>query len=190
MKDSSMCNSCLSGSYFRNCNLNSASLVATIADQTDFTDADLTKADFTSASLAAAVFSNTVCESTEFIYAVMEGAYFNECKFVDVDFSSACLMAANFDDAVFKNVDFSYADLTRADLTNVIIESGNWKNCLLEDAKLDGVKLVQFDLDNPEIIEMLCEAHLEHADWTGVTEEQRVLLLRQDGVKDDGAVEE
>lgn len=190
MRACSMCNSCLSGSYFRDCNLKGASITAAIADQTDFTGALLAKTDFVSASLAASTFSNAVCEGTEFLYAVMEGAYFNGCKFVDVDFSSACLIAANFDDAVFKNVDFSYADLTRADLTNVIIEGGNWKNCLLEDAKLDGVKLVQFDLDNPEIIEMLCEANLEHADWTDVTEEQRKMLLRQEDETEDGETEE
>lgn len=188
MEECVMVNSCLAGSCFRNCNLKSAIIVSAIADQTDFTDADLTKADFTSASLATAVFSNAVCEGTEFLYAVIEGAYFNECKFVNVDFSSACLVATNFDDAVFKNVDFSYADLTRADLTNVTVEGGNWKNCLLKDARLDGVKLVQFDLDNPEIIEMLCEAHLEHADWTGVTEEQRKMLFGQDG--EDGEAKE
>ena len=176
MENCSMGNSCLSGSHFRNCNLKGASLVGAIADRTDFTDANLTKSDFTSASLTTAIFSDAVCECTEFMYAVMEGAYFNGCRFCDVDFSSACLVATNFDDAIFKNVDFSYADLTRADLTNVTIEGGKWKNCLLEDAKLDGVKLVQFDLSNPEIIEILCEAHLEHADWTGVTEEQRKML--------------
>jgi len=177
MEDCFMANSCLSGSYFRNCNLKGASVISAIADQADFAGANLMKTEFMSASLTAAVFSNCFCEGTEFLYTEMEGVHFDGCTFNDVDFSSACLMAANFDNAVFKNVDFSYADLTRADLTNVTIEGGNWKKCLLEDAKLDGVKLVQFDLNNPEMIEMLCEAHLEHADWTGVTEEQRKMLL-------------
>ncbi len=184
-----MNNSCLSGSYFWNCNLKRASISAAIADQADFRNANLTNADFTSASLAAAVFSNAICTATEFSYAVMEGAYFDGCVFGDVNFTSACLVAANFDNAVFKNVDFSYADLTRADLSNVTIEGGTWKNCILEDAKLDGVELVKFDLDNPECIEMLCEAHLEHADWTGVTEEQKMMMLRQVEVEDEGAEE-
>lgn len=180
MKDCFMGNSCLSGSFFINCNLTRASLAAVIADQADFTGALLKNTDFVSASLAASTFSDAVCEGTEFLYAEMEGAYLNGCKIIDADCTSAHLIAANFDDAILKNVDFSYADLTRADLTNVTIEGGIWKKCLLEDAKLDGVKLVQFDLDNPDIIEMLCEAQLEHADWTGVTEEQKKMLLRQD----------
>ena len=181
-----MDNCCLSGSYFWNCNLKGASISAAIADQADFRNANLTNADFTSTALAAAVFSNAICTATEFLCAVMEGAYFDGCVLSDVIFSSACLVAANFDNASFKNVDFSYADLTRADLSNVTIEGGTWKKCILEDAKLDGVKLVEFDLDDPECIEMLCEAHLEHADWTGVTEEQRRKLQKQDEAVEEG----
>ena len=179
MVDCYMCNCCVTEASFRNCDLRGASFVGAIADQTDFSNTNLMRADFSSATLAAAVFSNAVCERTEFMFAEMEGAYFNDCKFYGSSFTSSCLVAANFDNAYFEDVDFSYADLTRADFANVTIEGGNWKNCLLEDTNLDGVKLMHFDLNNPEIIEMLSEARLENADWTGVTEEQRKMLAGQ-----------
>lgn len=41
----------------------------------------------------------------------------------------------------------------------------------MEGAKLNGVELIHFDLDDPNIIEMLAEADLEYADWTGVSDE-------------------
>ena len=34
-------------------------------------------------------------------------------------------------------------------------------------------EIAQFDLDAPNIVEMLAEADLEFADWTGVSEEKR-----------------
>ena len=52
----------------------------------------------------------------------------------------------------------------------------------MEGTLLYGVKLSQFDLNNPEIIEMLSEADLSGADWTGVTEGQKQMLLgKEDG---------
>lgn len=45
----------------------------------------------------------------------------------------------------------------RAAFNDVVLEKANWKNCIMEDAVLCGVRLAQFDLDNPEIIEMLAE---------------------------------
>lgn len=49
----------------------------------------------------------------------------------------------------------------------------------MEMTKLNGVKLMQFDLDDPNIVEMLAEADLEFADWTGVSDEKRRLLVKK-----------
>ena len=49
----------------------------------------------------------------------------------------------------------------------------------MEGAVLSGVKLSQFDLNNLEIIEMLAEANLENSDWTGVTAEQKKMLISE-----------
>ena len=89
-------------------------------------------------------------------------------------------MAANFDGAVLRNTNFESADLTRAAFNDVVLEKANWKNCIMEDAVLCGVRLAQFDLDNPEIIEMLAEADLTEADWTDVTDEQRDMLTKRE----------
>ena len=44
------------------------------------------------------------------------------------------------------------------------------------NAKLDGVRLMDFDLDDDNIIEMLAEAKLSEANWDEVTLEQRKKL--------------
>ena len=92
-------------------------------------------------------------------------------------FASSDLTAANFDGTIIRGTDFHGADLSRADFGNAVLESANWENCIMEGTVLYGVKLRQFDLDNPEIIEMLAEANLSGADWTGVTKEQKQMLL-------------
>ena len=48
----------------------------------------------------------------------------------------------------------------------------------MEMTKLNGVKIAQFDLDDLNIVEMLAEADLEFADWTGVSEERKRLLIK------------
>lgn len=119
----------------------------------------------------AADFTAAELKNTDFELADLEGAYFCETIFSGTRFRSSNLTAANFDDAVFVNVDFNSADLTRADFTGVQIVSANWDNCIMEKTKLNGVKLTKFDLNDPNIIEMLAEADLEYADWSGVDEE-------------------
>ena len=50
----------------------------------------------------------------------------------------------------------------------------------MDGTKLDDVKLTQFDLEDNDIIEMLAEADLTYADWTGVSEAiRRELLVRK-----------
>ena len=88
------------------------------------------------------------------------------------------MTAANFDETVLIDAGFHGADLTRADFSNVEIESADWRNCIMEMTKLNGVKIAQFDLDDLNIVEMLAEADLEFADWTGVSEERKRLLIK------------
>lgn len=83
------------------------------------------------------------------------------------------------------NVNFHGEDLTRADFNNAKIESANWDNCIMEGAKLNGVELIQFDLEDPNIIEMLAEADLEYADWTGVSDEMQEILRGAESLTED-----
>ena len=43
----------------------------------------------------------------------------------------------------------------------------------MNGAVLKGIKLVEFDLDNIDIIQMLKGADLQYADWTGVSDEKK-----------------
>lgn len=170
--------SIISGSSFKDCKMQDAAFISAIADRTIFSKADLTGADFSAAYLATADFSAAILKNTSFELAELEGAYFCEVELLRTNFASADLTAANFDKAVLRETDFQSADLSRTDFSYVEIESANWDNCIMEGTKLRGVKLVQFDLDNPDIIEMLAEADLEQADWSGVMEEQKKKLGR------------
>ena len=49
----------------------------------------------------------------------------------------------------------------------------------MDGTKLDGVKLMQFDLDSVEIIEMLSKADIKNANWMGITEKQKEKLLHK-----------
>ncbi len=177
MQDSHFEESIISGTSFKNCMMQGAVLLSAIADRAEFMNADLSDADFSGAQLAAANFTDAVLEKTIFELADMEGAYFCNTVLHDTKFALANLTAANFDKAVFINADFHDADLTRADFSDAEIESANWDNCIMKGAKLNGVKLMQFDLEDPNIIEMLSEADLEYADWTDVSDTMRERLI-------------
>lgn len=168
--------SVISGSEFRYSNLSDATFLSSIADRSDFSDANLSGTDFSGAQLAVSNFEKATLEGTVFELANLEGAYFNDTVLHHTVFSHACLCAANFDETVLEGTDFSNADLTRADFTNVDIQGAKWDNCIMESTILRNVKLAQFDLEDPNMIEILSEAYLDEADWTGVTEEQKALL--------------
>lgn len=167
----------LSGASFQNCNLKGATVMNAIADRSSFCKADLSRADFSGTQLAAADFTGAILEKTDFELAMLEGAYFCNTILDNTKFASADLTAANFDGTIIRGTDFHGADLTRADFSNAVLENANWENCIMEGTVLTGVRLLQFNLDNPEIMEMLAEADLSEADWTGVTDEQRRILL-------------
>lgn len=172
--------SLISGASFTNCELENAIFVSAIADRTIFSHAKLKGADFTAAQLTTANFTEAILENTCFELASMEGAYFCDTEFYNTQFAGADLTAANFDNTIIINADFTSSDLTRADFTNVKIEHAVWNNCIMDGTKLNGVKLIQFDLDNPEIIEMLAEADLDYANWIGVDEKYRRILSNEE----------
>lgn len=172
----------LSGASFKNCSLRGATIMNVIADRAVFCNADLSDADFSGTQLATANFTEAILERTVFELAMLEGAYFCNTILDGTKFASADLTAANFDRTIIRGADFHGADLTRADFSNAELESADWENCIMDGALLYGVKLSQFDLDNPETIEMLSEADLSGADWTGVTDGQKQMLLgKEDG---------
>lgn len=167
----------LSGASFRHCKMQGAIVLNAVADRTSFCGANLSDADFSGSQLVTANFTGATLKNTDFGLTGLEGAYFCDTTLEKTKFISADLTAANFDNVVICDADFHGADLTRADFSNVIIKQANWENCIMEGTILYGVKLSQFDLDNPEIIEMLAEADLSGADWTDVTKEQRRILM-------------
>ena len=167
----------LSGASFQKCDLQGAMVINAVADRASFRLADLSEADFSGAQLATADFTEAILVDTDFELAMLEGAYFCNTTLENTKFASSDLTAANFDRTIIRGADFHGADLSRADLSNAVLESANWENCIMEGTVLYGVKLQQFDLDNPEIIEMLAEANLSGADWTGITKEQKQMLL-------------
>lgn len=167
----------LSGTSFQKCDLQRAMVINAVADRASFRLADLSEADFSGAQLATADFTEAILVETDFELAMLEGAYFCNTTLENTKFASSNLTAANFDGTIIRGSDFHGADLSRADFSNVVLESANWENCIMEGTVLHGVKLQQFDLDNPEIIEMLAEANLSGADWTGVSKEQKQMLL-------------
>lgn len=175
--------SIISGTSFRNCIMQGALFLSAVGDRTEFMNADLSNADFSGAHLAAANFTDAILEKTIFELSDLEGAYFCNTVLNETKFAAANLTAANFDETVIINVDFHDADLSRADFSDAKIESANWDNCIMEGAKLNGVKLMQFDLQNPNIIEMLAEADLEYADWIGVSDEIREMLKGMEKTK-------
>lgn len=166
----------ISGASFKNCILQDAIFISAVADRVEFSGADLKGADFSGAQLGTANFSDAVLDHTVFELANMEGAYLCRTVLKETKFDSANLTAANFDEAVLVNVDFHGADLTRADFSDVRIERVDWDHCIMEGTKLNRVKLIQFDLDDPNIIEMLAEADLRDADWSNVSDEKKRLL--------------
>lgn len=170
--------SIISGASFRNCIMRNCIMLSGVADRAEFNNADLCDADFSGAQLCAANFTGALLERTVFEISNLEGAYFCGTKLKETNFASANLTAANFDETVLIDADFHGADLTRADFSNVEIESADWRNCIMEMTKLNGVKIAQFDLDDLNIVEMLAEADLEFADWTGVSEEKKRLLIK------------
>lgn len=167
----------LSGASFQKCDLQGAMVINAVADRASFRLDDLSEADFSGAQLATADFTEAILVDTDFELAMLEGAYFCNTTLENTKFASSDLTAANFDRTIIRGTDFHGADLSRADFSNAVLESANWENCIMEVTVLYGVKLQQFDLDNPEIIEMLAEANLSGADWTGVTKEQKQMLL-------------
>lgn len=173
----------LSGASFQKCDLQGATVINAVADRASFRLADLSDVDFSGTQLATADFTEAVLVETDFELAMLEGAYFCNTTLENTKFASADLTAANFDRTIIRGTDFHGADLTRADFSNAVLESANWENCIMEGTVLYGVRLQQFDLDHPEIIEMLAEANLSGADWTGVTKEQKQVLLG--GEEDD-----
>ena len=166
--------SIISGASFQNCIMKNSIMLSGVADRAEFSDAD-----FSGAQLCAANFTGALLERTVFEISNLEGAYFCHTILKETNFASANLTAANFDETVLINTDFHGADLTRADFSNAEIEGADWENCIMEMTKLNGVKLMQFDLDDPNIVEMLAEADLEFADWTGVSDEKRRLLVKK-----------
>ena len=173
----------LSGASFQKCDLQGAMVINAVADRASFRLADLSEADFSGAQLATADFTEAILVETDFELAMLEGAYFCNTTLENTKFASSDLTVANFDRTIIRGTDFHGADLSRADFSNAVLESANWENCIMEGTVLYGVRLQQFDLDNPEIIEMLAEANLSGADWTGVTKEQKQMLLG--GEEDD-----
>lgn len=177
LKESHLDEAYLSGASFQKCDLQGAMVINAVADRASFRLADLSEADFSGAQLATADFTEAILVETDFELAMLEGAYFCNTTLENTKFASSDLTAANFDGTIIRGADFHGADLSRADFSNAVLESANWENCIMEGTVLYGVKLQQFDLDNPEIIEMLAEANLSGADWTGVTKEQKQMLL-------------
>ena len=183
MKEIHLDEAYVSGASFQKCDLQGAMVINAVADRASFRLADLSEADFSGAQLATADFTEEILVETDFELTMLEGAYFCNTTLENTKFASSDLTAANFDSTIIRGADFHGADLTRADFSNAILEDANWENCIMEGTVLYGVRLQQFDLDNPEIIEMLAEANLSGADWTGVTEEQKQILLG--GEEDD-----
>lgn len=183
MKEIHLDEAYVSGASFQKCDLQGAMVINAVADRASFRLADLSEADFSGAQLATADFTEAILVETDFELTMLEGAYFCNTTLENTKFASSDLTAANFDSTIIRGADFHGADLTRADFSNAILEDANWENCIMEGTVLYGVRLQQFDLDNPEIIEMLAEANLSGADWTGVTEEQKQILLG--GEEDD-----
>lgn len=171
--------SIISGASFKKCIMQNSIVLSAVADRAEFNEADLCEADFSGTQLCAANFTGASLERTVFEIANLEGAYFCNTVLKETKFASANLTAANFDETVLIDTDFHGADLTRADFSNAEIVSADWDNCIMELTKLNGVKLKQFDLDDPNIVEMLAEADLEFADWTGVSDEKRRLLVKE-----------
>lgn len=159
------------GTTFEDCNLKKTLFGDITADRAIFRNVVLDETDFTLVNLAAADFTGNTFNRTIFQSAVLEGAYFVDGILREVNFQYANLVGANFDDAVLENVDFTSADLTNADLINISVKHVTWNNCIMLNAKLDGVQMIQFDLNDASIKEMLVEADLTNADWTGVDEE-------------------
>lgn len=177
MKEIHLDEAYVSGASFQKCDLQGAMVINAVADRASFRLADLSEADFSGAQLATADFTEAILVETDFELTMLEGAYFCNTTLENTKFASSDLTAANFDRTIIRGTDFHGADLSRADFSNAVLESANWENCIMEGTVLYGVKLQQFDLDNPEIIEMLAEANLSNADWTGVTKEQKQMLL-------------
>ena len=180
LENSCLENSILSHVSFQNCFMADASLSMVTADKADFRNADLHGTDFSGAHLATADFTRAELEDANFELADLEGAYFCKTVLNGTRFGASDLTASNFDGVMVLSADFNQADLSRADFTGAKIISANWEGCLMDGTKLDNVKLMQFDLEDNDIIEMLAEADLTYADWTGVSEAiRRELLVRK-----------
>lgn len=166
----------LSNAQIKLCEIESADFEDVIASNTNFRNSNLTNSNFNGALLATADFSGATLDNVCFDGAMLEGAYLCDIELNHTNFAYANLIAANFDDSIIHEVNFNSADLSRADLSGIKIKSANWTNCIMANAKLDNVKILQFDLEDDDIVEMLSEADLSKADWSGVSESQRQKL--------------
>lgn len=143
-----------------------------IIDRAIFCYSNIKNADFSYAKLAVANFNRANINNTSFEYANLNGANFCNATLNKTKFFYSDLSDANFKTATLYEVDFRHANLARANLSEVV----EWRGCIMDDACLKEVNLIWFDLDDSDVIEMLSKADLTEADWTGVTEEQKMLL--------------
>lgn len=167
----------LSGCELNNCDMSNSEYHKCLLNSCSMNSSRLRECNFSSAHLEAASMSEADLTLSIFDSAILDGAYFCDSLLKDTQFCGASLVACNFDAAKLIETDFSDADMERADLNGVIIKDVKWNNCSLKDTKLHNVKISQFDLSNDEIIEMLSEADLTGADWDGVADDIKEMIV-------------
>ncbi len=124
----------------------------------NFARADLQGANLTHANLKGANFSHANLTG-----ANLEGAQLNHAILANIILTGAKLKGANLENAVLDdNADLSKADLSNAILERANLEGAKLNNAILTNANLSGAKLNKADLANA----VLRSANLSQADIT------------------------
>lgn len=178
---------------FSKCTFSSVSMPRTEIQNTSWNHAELYDCEFPGAVFEGSFFDGTRAFSCNFQTASLEKAkitggnydsdqfeasYLGMSSIQDAEFMRCEFTAANFDEAQISGCIFCKCYFDRADFTNADIMGCKFIGCDFSDALFSGVKLAGFDMNDPELVASLSKAQLDDADWEGITDETRELLLR------------
>ncbi len=135
----------------------------------DFSYADLVRANFHRANVAGTKFDFADFRGAIFVEANLEVTFFREAFLGAADFTDANMQGANLHGSKLMFANFNRANLHYADMTGVQVDDGSFRDATLEDANLSGAifgedfnPIVTYNNDNGYLTE---RSDPSIADW-------------------------
>lgn len=135
-----------SNELFEGCAIFGAELAGVHAENSDYADAEITKAIMTGCafhecSFESAMFEDTIFSGCDFSNASFPNAFFRRCEFSNCKLMGASLVESVFEDVVARNLSFALASFGGAKWKNACAES-----CDFSGADLSGMELSRVSL--------------------------------------------